>query len=96
MSDLRADLAKALGEAVTDEKLKEAILLALELKKGARGWCPNCRKAVQVEINDSKAVIGALGELMNQSYGRPGETASSDEEKIVFERVVYLGDEDPS
>ena len=79
---------------MTPEQLKKLLDEILEAKKGARGWCPNCKKAVQVEIADAKAVVGAMSDLANQGFGRPGETQGSDEEKIQFERVVYLGGEE--
>jgi hypothetical protein len=55
-------------KATLDVRLKEA----LAVTKQARGWCPNCKKAVQVSIPDSKAVVTAMSELLVQAKGRPG------------------------
>lgn len=75
---------------VDDETIRFVIATALQAKKQARGWCPNCKKAVMVEIDDSRAAISALETLANQAKGRPGEAQGLDDERIVFERVVYL------
>ena len=94
MSDLRADITKALEGWLTPEQLSALLDEILAAKKNARGWCTNCKKAVQVEIPDAKAVVSAMADLANQGFGRPGESQGSDDEKIVFERVVYLGSGD--
>lgn len=93
MADLRADIAAALEGWLTPEQLKTLLDEILAVKKGARGWCPNCRKQVQVEIADAKAVVGAMADLANQGFGRPGEQQSGEDERVVFERVVYLTEE---
>jgi hypothetical protein len=95
MSDLRADIAAALDGWLTPEQLKVLLDEILAIKKGARGWCPGCKKAVMVEISDAKAVVGAMADLANQGFGRPGETVDAESERISFERVVYLGDVPP-
>ena len=92
--DLRADIASALDGWLSPEQLALLLDEILAIKKGARGWCPNCKKAVQVEIADAKAVVSAMADLANQGFGRPGERSGSDDDRIVFERVVYLGDEE--
>lgn len=85
---LRNRLDRALEAAVSDTALRELIAATLEIKKQARGWCPNCRKQVQVEIDDTKAVVAAVGELVNQAKGRPGQAEGESEERIVFVREV--------
>lgn len=95
MSDsLRERLDSALEKVVDDAALRDIIAASLEIKKQARGWCPNCRKQVQVEIDDAKAVVAAVSELVNQAKGRPGQAEESSDERIIFERVVYLGGDD--
>lgn len=96
MADLRGDIAAALDGWLTPEQLQVLLDEILAVKKGARGWCPKCRKQVQVEIPDAKAVVSAMADLANQGFGRPKESGVTDQEKIVFERVVYLVAEDPS
>jgi hypothetical protein len=48
----------------------------LEAKKKVRGWCPNCKKAVYVEIEAVSAAMKAAEFLANQGLGRPGEDTS--------------------
>src|SRR5690242_17102171 len=73
------DLAREqLQGFLTPEKLDVLLNEVLEIKKGARGWCPSCRRAVPVEISDAKAVVSALGELLTQAYGRPGQEVGED------------------
>jgi len=68
---IRSGLEKHLDEAQLD-LLLDTILSA---KKSARGWCPNCKKAVNVEVADAKAVTGALVDLANRGFGTPGKAS---------------------
>lgn len=91
MEDLRARLDKALDSLISDDLIKEVITMNLAATKKAWVHCPHCKKKSQVDIPDAKASSAAIAELANQAKGRPGESQGSDEEKINFERVVYLG-----
>lgn len=91
--DLRQRTDQILEKYVTDEDLRSLVAASLEAKKQARGWCPKCKGAVMVEVNDAKAAVAALETLLNQAKGRPDVAAAADDERIVFERVVYLTDE---
>jgi hypothetical protein len=91
---LREDIAAALDGWLTPEQLKSLLDEVLAVKKQARGWCKKCGGQVQVEIPDAKGVVGAMADLANQGFGRPGERSGSGDDRIVFERVVYLGDEE--
>lgn len=91
--DLRRRIDVALEEVVTDELLRAHIAASFEAKKGARGWCPGCGKAVQVEINDVKATVAALETLANQAKGRPDVAAREEADRIVFKRLVKLEEE---
>lgn len=92
--DLRQRLDGVLEKLVDDETIRLVVATALEAKKQARGWCPNCRKAVMVEIDDSKAAISAITELANQAKGRPDVANHEDQERIVFNRLVKMPDAD--
>jgi hypothetical protein len=82
----RAEIARALEGFMRPEHLDKLVEEVLEIKKGARGWCPKCKGAVMVEISDAKGVTGALTDLLNQSFGRPTETKQ--ETEIIVERTV--------
>lgn len=93
MADARDRIRDALETHLTDEQLKTLFDEVLAMSKPARGWCSNCKHAVQVTIPDAKAVTTALMELGNRVWGRPGqETDPGEEQGVVFHRVV-LGDE---
>lgn len=59
----------------------------LAITKHGRGWCPKCKGAVQVEVPDARGVVGAMTDLANQAWGRPGEQSKSDS-GITFIRTV--------
>ena len=94
LADARSEIGSALESKLTPEQIKILLDEILAITKSARGWCPNCKKQVRVEIPDAKSVTGALIDLANQAWGRPDVAAISDDEKIVFERVVYMGAEE--
>lgn len=94
--DLRADIAAALEGWLTPDQLSKLLNEILKIEKGARGWCPGCKKQVQVQIPDAKAVVGALADLANQGFGRPKEASQAESEKIVFERVMWMADDEPT
>lgn len=68
---LRQRIAAKLEEHMTDAQLSALFDEVLATTKNSRGWCPNCNKAVYVEIPDAKAVTSALMDLANQSFGTP-------------------------
>ena len=69
----REDIAAALESKLSPEQVGMLVDEVLAIKKGARGWCPSCKKHVQVEISDAKAVVSAMTDLLSQAYGRPKE-----------------------
>ena len=89
--DLRSRTDLILEKYVSDEDLRALVAASLESKKQARGWCPNCKKAVQVEINDAKAAVSALETLLNQAKGRPDVAQQAEDDRIVFDRVIEWG-----
>ena len=93
MADARDEIGKALESRLSPEQIDLLLNAVLALEKQGRGWCPGCKKQVWVSIPDAKAVTGALIDLANQAWGRPDVAPGVDEERIVFERVVYVGDE---
>lgn len=89
MSEARPRIKKALEDRLTDEQLKIIMDEVLQMTKKARGWCPSCKKHVNVEIADAKAVVGALSDLLIQAEGRPKE-AQEDGERITLVRQVFF------
>lgn len=89
MSDLRKDIGDALGDKFDRAKLDELLEMMLQVTKGARGWCPNCNKAVMVEINDSKAVTAMLKDLNAEAWGRPQDD-KVEAEGITFVREIHF------
>jgi hypothetical protein len=64
------------------------------LKAQRKVWlsCPSCRKRSEVEVPDVRGAVQAFEAFANQAYGRPGLASSGpDSERIVFERVIYMG-----
>lgn len=92
--DLRARIDAALEGIVSDEMLREFVAASFEQKKSARGWCPNCKKHVIVEIDDAKATVSAFGELVNQAKGRPDVASQAESDRIVFKRLVKMEEAD--
>ncbi len=93
MSDTRSQIGDALAGKLTEEQLRLLMDEVLAIKKGARGWCPTCNRAVQVEIPDAKGVTGALTDLLNQSHGRPTEVKPEQEGIVFVRKTVYSGQE---
>jgi hypothetical protein len=85
VSDTRSQIGSALEGRFTPEKLDLLADKILEIDKQARGWCPNCNKAVHVTIPDAKAVTSALTDLANQAWGRPQDD-KQEAEGITFIR----------
>ena len=90
-------LAGALSTVLAPEQLKHLIDEVLAIEKVVSGdvTCPHCgRKAMQrVKIADAKAVALALPDLLNQAYGRPGES-SERTDPVNFKRLTLLEDDD--
>lgn len=99
MADVREGIGKALESHLTPEQIDLLLNEILAIQKQANGdfICKKCgqRQLQRVMIPDAPAVTKALIDLSNQAWGRPGEASSTDDEKIHFERVIYLGDDSP-
>jgi hypothetical protein len=93
VSDTRSQIGDALAGKLTEDQLAKLVDGILAIEKQARGWCPNCNKAVMVTIPDAKGVSGALVDLANQAWGRPSED-KVESEGIAFTRIVNLRSED--
>lgn len=91
MSEPRDELAKKLGSYLTPEQIHKLIdeILAIDKRASAEFNCKKCgqRQMRWTEIPDAKAVASALGDLMNQAFGRPSET-SEHVEPIIFKRLT--------
>jgi hypothetical protein len=94
VSDTRSQIGDALAGKLSDEQLSLLLDEVLEIRKQSRGWCPNCNKAVNVEIPDAKAVTGALVDLANQAWGRPQDDKQEAEGIVFVRKVVYGGAEE--
>ncbi len=95
--DARGRIEEALDGVLDRETLDVLLKEGLAVTKQARGWCPNCKKAVQVDIPDSKAVVSAMGELLTQAKGRPEQEVLDDQHVTVFYSVITTcshGDDD--
>lgn len=67
-------VAEVLAENATREKIEALLDRALDLKGLAWGYCPGCKKRIQVEVPDLKKQVDALTSLLDQAYGKPGTT----------------------
>ena len=84
----RQSLAEGLTHYLTPAQITALLDEALALKKQARAWCPGCKKAVQVEIADAKAVVDSVSTLLTQGFGRP--SGRQHEAEIIVNREVIL------
>lgn len=98
--DLRGRLDKILESVLDDELLREVVMMNLATTK--KVWvdsdCKHCRKRqrFQVDVPDAKATASALELLANQAKGRPDVAQQEDQERIVFQRLVHLAEEEVS
>ena len=79
------------------DKLLAVIDGALESKQRVFVNCPHCKKRSEVEVQDTRAALAAAEFVSNQSHGRPGvddRGGDAEQERIVFERVLHLTDEE--
>jgi hypothetical protein len=96
MADVRDGLAKGLEGKLDEEQIKTLMDEVLAINKSVHTdfTCKECgkRQRQPALVPDARAVTSALTELMNQSWGRPGD--SKVETEIVVNRNVYLVSED--
>ena len=87
---LQSNLAERHG------KVLDAIDRALEGTQKAWVNCPHCRKKSEVTVPDVRGALLASQFLADQSLGKPGtaDPGAVEDEKIVFERVIRLTDEE--
>src|SRR5215813_2346229 len=87
----REMLADALRGFLTQEQLDKLIneVLAVEKKTSGDFTCKHCgrRQMQRVMVPDAKAVALALPDLLNQAFGRVGES-SQQSEPVVFKRLT--------
>ena len=88
--DARAAIDKMLDNKIDEDLLNTLFENVLSLEKSARGWCPSCKKAVNVTINDAKAVVSALNELLVQAKGRPAQSEGEEKQGFEFVNKVIL------
>jgi hypothetical protein len=97
MAEPRDELAAKLSSYLTPEQIEKLVdeVLAITKRASAEFNCKSCgqRQMRWTDIPDAKAVASALGDLMNQAFGRPSETSDTTE-PVIFKRLTRL--EDPA
>lgn len=87
----RGVFREVVNGSATRERVQELVDQAFSMNALVWGYCPGCRKKVQVEVPDVKKRIDALVSLLEQAEGRPeGDSAGV---SIVLERVDLSGAE---
>jgi hypothetical protein len=93
VAEPREELGKKLSSYLTPEQISKLIdeVLAIDKRASAEFVCKSCgqRQMRWTEIPDAKAVASALADLMNQAFGRPGETTDT-VEPVIFKRLTKL------
>ena len=91
--DARSLIGEALDEFLEADQIRLLMDEVLKMTKTAWCNCPNCKKRVQVEFPDAKAVVGALSELLTQAKGSP--TKQQADTGVVINRQVFVVAEQP-
>lgn len=94
MSSVRARLAVD-AEAQYD-KISSTLIKALDSTKKSWGFCPACRKKVQIDHPDHGAQLKAAEMLLEQGFGRPGADTSGRSPEAVGAEVTLAMLEDMS
>lgn len=93
----REALAQALSSMLSPEQLSILVDEVLAIKKNVRHAlsCKHCHRSqiAFVEVPDAKAVALALPDLLNQAYGRVGES-SQHGDPVLFKRLTVLSDDE--
>lgn len=90
--DAREAIRKALDSKFDAELVNQLLENVLAIEKQARGWCPNCKKSVVVSVQDAKAVVSALNDLLIQAKGRPAQAEVEERAGFEFVNKVVLID----
>lgn len=91
--DARGLIADALDDFLDADQIKLLMDEVLKMTKNAWTSCPSCKKRVQVEIPDAKAVVGALSELLTQAKGSPKQQ-QVDLGLVVNRQVIVVAEPD--
>ena len=93
MPEPRDELAKKLSQYLTPEQIEKLIdeILAITKRVSAEFTCKKCgqRQMQWTTVNDAKAVALALGDFMNQAFGRPSESNET-VEPVIFKRLTTV------
>ena len=73
----RQELGEILNSDDRREKLNMLVDQVLDLKGVQWGFCPNCKKKVQVEVSDLKGRIDGMIKLLEQAEGKPRDEDSA-------------------
>jgi len=91
MPEPRDELAKKLSSYLTPEQIEKLIdeILAIEKRVSAEFYCKKCgqRQMQWGKVPDAKSVALALGDFMNQAFGRPSEQNDT-VEPVIFKRLT--------
>ena len=86
---LRKIAREGLSGYLDEETMKALLDGVLSITKVVWVQCQHCNKMTKGEVSDAKAVVAGLGDLVTKIADVPKEQVS-EEERIVFERVIYM------
>lgn len=94
MADFDENLRKALEDDETFQsimnQLKEAATSEVTTRHAEP--CPkcDCKHIRMVKVPDYKLKLAIIEFLSNRGVGRPNQATGENEERITFERVIYM------
>jgi hypothetical protein len=88
----REEIARALSGHLSADQLDRMLEAAFQVTKRAWGSCSNCRKQVQVEVGDARAVIASVTDLLEAGFGKP-QAAPADRTLTVNRQVLIVCEE---
>ena len=96
-----ADFDENVRKALEDDETFQGILAQLKAAASSEITvrddqpCPKgcgCKHIRMVRVPDYKTKLAIMEFLANRGVGRPNQATDASDERIVFERVVYMGD----
>lgn len=97
MADFDASIAEALEDDATFQGLLSQLREAASAEVTVRdaepcGKC-SCKHVRMVRVPDYKLKLQIMEFLANRGVGRPSQVEGAGDVGVVFERVVYMGDD---
>ena len=99
MADFDESVRKALEEDAAFQgliqQLKDAATSTVHVTDRSPAGCSKCgcKHFRTVEVPDYKTKLQIIEFLANRGVGRPNQVEAGSDERVIFERVVYLGDD---